>query len=215
MTDQVGTVAIEGPRVAAIIRQASGVRLEDLPEMAAKEVSIERIPCHLLRRSHFGEAGAELVVRRDRLAWLWQKLLPVMKVHGGEPVGMLALNALRLEAGTPWFPVDFNDSVIPHEAALQDTHISFSKGCYTGQEIVERVRSRGHVNRKRVRLRFSAPEPPLPGTKLHAGGNEVGYVTSAAFSPQAGLAIGMGYTRTEHSAPGSTLEFDGGTATVL
>ncbi len=69
---------------------------------------------------------------------------------------MKALNALRLEAGVPWFPLDFNDAMIPHEAVLENTHISFSKGCYTGQEIVERVRSRGQVNRKRVRLKFSA-----------------------------------------------------------
>lgn len=214
LTDKVGTVAIEGPRAAAIIRQASGVPLQDLPEMAVKEVAIDRIPCQLMRRSHFGEMGAELVVRRDRLTWLWQKLLPVMKAHGGEPVGMVALNALRLEAGTPWFPVDFNDSVIPQEAAIQDTHVSFSKGCYTGQEIVERVRSRGHVNRKRVYLRFSMSQPPLPGTKLHADGKEVGYVTSAAFSPRATVAIGMGYARTEQIAPGCLLETDGGNATV-
>jgi aminomethyltransferase len=214
LTDQAGTVAIEGPRAATIIKQASGVSLEDLSEMAVKEVAIERIPCQLLRRTHFGEMGAELVVRRDRLTWLWQKLLPVMKAHGGERVGMLALNSLRLEAGKPWFPLDFNDSVIPHEAAIQDTHVSFSKGCYTGQEIVERVRSRGHVNRKRVCLCFSMSQPPLPGTKLLADGKEVGYVTSAAFSPRANAAIGMGYMRTEQSAPETPLDLEGGTATV-
>jgi len=214
VTDQVGTIAIEGPRAATIIRQASGVPLEDLPEMAVKEVAIERIPCQLLRRTHFGEMGAELVVRRDRLIWLWRKLLPVMKAHGGEPVGMLALNTLRLEAGKPWFPLDFNDSVIPQEADIQDSHVSFSKGCYTGQEIVERVRSRGHVNRKRVCLRFSMPQPPLPGTKLQADAKEVGYVTSAAFSPRATVAIGMGYVRTEQCAPGVELEIDSGSATV-
>jgi folate-binding protein YgfZ len=128
---------------------------------------------------------------------------------------MQTLNALRLEAGIPWFPVDFNDSVIPHEAALETTHISFSKGCYTGQEIVERVRSRGHVNRRRTQLKFSTPAPPPGGTKLRANGAEVGYVTSSAFSPSAGAAIGMGYVRREHNTPGSIVEYDGGTATVI
>jgi folate-binding Fe-S cluster repair protein YgfZ len=97
---------------------------------------------------------------------------------------------------------------------LENTHVSFTKGCYTGQEIVERVRSRGHVNRKRVALKFSTAEPPLPGTKLRAGGTDVGHVTSAAFSPAVGVAIGMGYLRREHFAPGSVVEFDGGTAEV-
>ncbi len=101
---------------------------------------------------------------------MWRKLLAAVRARGGEPIGMKALNALRLEAGVPWFPLDFNDAMIPHEAVLENTHISFSKGCYTGQEIVERVRSRGHVNRKRVRLKFSAEAPPEPGTKLRAGG---------------------------------------------
>ena len=78
------------------------------------------------------------------------------------------MNALRLEAGIPWFPDDFNDTVIPHEAALEATHISFSKGCYTGQEIVERVRSRGQVNRRRVQVKFSIAEPPAPLTRLYA-----------------------------------------------
>ena len=73
--------------------------------------------------------------------------------------------------------------MIPHEAAVEGTHISFNKGCYTGQEIVERVRSRGQVNRKRVSLKFSTAEPPAAGTKLRAGGNDIGYVTSSAFSP--------------------------------
>jgi aminomethyltransferase len=105
--------------------------------------------------------------------------------------------------------------VIPHEAALEDSHISFSKGCYTGQEIVERVRSRGQVNRRRVSLKFSTAAPPVAGTRLRADGNEVGLVTSAGFSPAARTAIGMGYVRREHAAPGSNVEFDGGTATVV
>jgi len=137
-----------------------------------------------------------------------------VRASGGEPIGMAALNALRLEAGVPWFPVDFNEAHIPHEAAVENTHISFNKGCYTGQEIVERVRSRGHVNRKRVLLKFSTATPPTSGTKLYAGGAEVGYVTSAAFSPATGTSIGMGYVRQAQFAPGSILEVHGGTAKV-
>ena len=59
--------------------------------------------------------------------------------------------------GIPWFGYDFGEKQIPHEAGLQNSHISYTKGCYTGQEIVERVRSRGQVNRVRVSLKFEAP----------------------------------------------------------
>ena len=215
LTEHAGSIAIEGPRAASIIQQAIGIAVEDLPEMAIQEVKVERIPCQFLRRSHFGQPGAEFLTRRDRLPSLWKKLLAGVRAHGGQPIGMRTLNTLRLEAGVPWFPEDFNDSVIPHEAGLENTHINFSKGCYTGQEIVERVRSRGHVNRRLVRLQFKfTGAQPAPGTKLRAASAEVGQVTSVAALPAGGFAIGMGYVRREHNAPGSVLEFDGGSATV-
>jgi folate-binding protein YgfZ len=214
LTDQMGSFAVEGPRAAAIVEQACGLKLADLPEMSIRDVMIEGIPCQMVRRSHFGEPGAKFIAGRDCLPSLWGKLLAGIRAHGGEPIGMGALNALRLEAGVPWFPADFNDGMIPHEAALENTHISFNKGCYTGQEIVERVRTRGHVNRKRVGLKFSTIAPPPIGTKLRAGGAEIGFVTSAAFSPDAKPAIGMGYVRREQFAPGTVMEFDGGTAEV-
>lgn len=215
ITEQVGSVAIEGPRAAVIVQQACGIVLQDLPEMASQEVKIERIPCQFIRRSHFGHPGAEFITRRDRLPSLWSKLLSGVQAHGGEPIGMRALNTLRMEAGIPWFPQDFNDTVIPHEAGIENTHINFSKGCYTGQEIVERVRSRGHVNRRLVGLRFAfSGTPPAPGTKLRVASGEVGTVTSSAPLPTAGAGIGIGYVRREHNAPGAILEFDGGKATV-
>ena len=101
---------------------------------------------------------------RESLPALWQTLLAAVRAQGGEPVGMSAFHALRLDAGVPWFPADFNDAMIPHQAALENTHISYTKGCYTGQEIVERVRSRGHVNRRRVQLKFSSAAIPASGT---------------------------------------------------
>jgi len=213
VTEQMGSFAIEGPRAGDVIRRAFGVAIDGMAERSVREAEIEGAACYVLRVSRFGEAGAEIVATRGQLAALWAKAVAEVRAAGGEPIGLAAFHALRLEAGVPWFPADFNDGMIPHEAAVETTHISFNKGCYTGQEIVERVRSRGHVNRKRVPLKFSTAAPPAPGTKLLAGGAEVGYVTSSALSPAAG-AIGMGYVRREQFAPGSVVEFEGGTATV-
>ena len=218
VTEQVGTVAVEGPRAGTVISEACGLSLEGFSEHAIADVKIDGVPCHLIRHSHFGRSGAEIVAPREHLPTLWKFLYGSMHASHGAPIGMRALTALRLEAGVPWFPDDFNDTVIPHEAALEATHISFSKGCYTGQEIVERVRSRGQVNRRRVRLKFSSMEPPVPLTRLRAKdaeAKEVGIITSSAFSPGTGAAIGMGYVRREQNSPGSVLEFDGGTAEVL
>ncbi|MGA9882115.1 MAG: glycine cleavage T C-terminal barrel domain-containing protein [Candidatus Acidiferrales bacterium] len=213
-TERLGSFAIEGPKAANVVQQLCGVAIDSMANLGIQEINIDGSTCWLLRRSHFGAPGAELIASREHLPALWRKALVIVRQTGGAPIGMVALNALRLESGVPWFPADFNDAMIPHEAALENTHISFNKGCYTGQEIVERVRTRGHVNRKRVSLKFSTSAPPAVGTKLRAGEAEVGFVTSTAFSPAAGAAIGMGYARREHFAPGSIVDFDGGTAEV-
>ncbi|HEX4003937.1 MAG TPA: glycine cleavage T C-terminal barrel domain-containing protein [Candidatus Acidoferrales bacterium] len=214
LTDQMGSIGVAGPRAAEVVQRVCGVAIADLADFSIKEGPIEGAAGYVVRRSRLSETGAEIIAPRAVLPPLWQRLLAEVRAAGGEPIGMAAFHALRLEAGVPWFPADFNDAMIPHEAALETTHISFSKGCYTGQEIVERVRSRGHVNRKRVPLKFSVAEPPAPGTKLLAGGVEVGFVSSAAFSPRAGAAIGMGYVRREQFEPGTVVGFDGGTAEV-
>jgi tRNA-modifying protein YgfZ len=214
LSEQLGSLGVEGPRAVEVVQGSCGVALDELADLSIKETTIDAVPCYVLRRSHFGEPGSEIIAPRAHLPALWRKMLTEVRSAGGEPIGMAAFHALRLEAGVPWFPADFNDAMIPHEAAVETTHVSFTKGCYTGQEIVERVRSRGHVNRKRVPLKFSAASPPAPGTKLRANGAEVGYVTSAAFSPAADLAIGMGYVRREQFVPGTVVELDGGTATV-
>jgi tRNA-modifying protein YgfZ len=214
LTEQFGGIGIEGPRAAEVMQRACGIALGELVDFSIKEIIMDAVPCYVLRRSRFGETGAEIIAPRAALPALWERLLAEVRTAGGEPIGMVAFHALRLDAGVPFFPADFNDAMIPHEAAVETTHVSFSKGCYTGQEIVERVRSRGHVNRKRVSLKFLGVKPPAAGTKLRANGAEVGFVTSVAFSPAAGAPIGMGYVRREQFASGSVVEFDGGTAEV-
>jgi aminomethyltransferase len=214
-TDSTGSFGIEGPKADEVIHELCGISVTDVASMGIREISIDGLPCRLIRRSHLNQSGAEIVATNEALPQLWRATEAVVRKHGGAAVGMIALNSLRLEAGVPWFPIDFNDTVIPHEAAVENTHISYNKGCYTGQEIVERVRSQGRVNRKRVLLKFSAAQPPLPGTKLRASGAEVGAVTSAGYSPGFATAIGMGYARREHHAAGSKMEYDEGTAEVI
>ena len=213
-TARFGSVALEGPAAASLLHQVCGLKLDAMPDFAHREVVIGAAAGLAIRRSHFGEVGAEIVAARESLPGIWQMLAGVVRKPGGGPVGYAALNALRLEAGIPWFSYDFDDQRIPHEAGLETSHISYTKGCYTGQEIVERVRSRGHVNRRRVGLQFEGTTPPPAQTKLLADDKEVGHVTSAAYSPARQRAIGMGYLRHEHTAPGSHVRYEGGTAEV-
>jgi folate-binding protein YgfZ len=215
VSDQHACCALEGQRAPEVLAAVCGLALEALPEFAHKEAQIAGAACRILRRSHTGLPGAEILAPREHIEAVWNALLDAAKTAGGGPIGWDAVNALRIEAGIRWFGYDFDDTVIPHEAGLDQTHISFTKGCYTGQEIVERVRSRARLNRWLCLLEFSGAAPPEPGAKLLAGGKEWGQVTSCAFSPVRKGYVGFGSLRREHNSPGSVLEYAGGTARVL
>ena len=213
-TPQYGTLALEGPAAAKLVSDLTGVDLDALPELGMQEARIGLLACTVIRRSPGKFVSAEFLIDRQHLPDLWNLLVAKTGAAGGGPVGYTALSALRIEQGIPWFSYDFGEKQIPHEAGLQDSHISYTKGCYTGQEIVERVRSRGQVNRRRVDLVFSGPSAPPAGTILTVAGKEAGVVTRSAAPPSLPFAIGMGYARRDHNAPGSQLDWAGGTAKV-
>src|SRR6266403_1923887 len=214
-TERFGTLALEGPKAAAVVREISGVDIGALGELSSTDSAVGTVPCRIVKSSPGGVAGAEFVVEREKLVPLWEILLKATRKHGGGPMGYAALSGLRLAQGVPWFGYDFGEKQIPHEAGLQDSHISYTKGCYTGQEIVERVRSRGQVNRQRVGLAFSGDAVPEADTPIVFGDKEIGYVTRAARVWDPTRIIGMGYARKEANAPGSVLQWTGGTATVM
>ncbi|HUK54354.1 MAG TPA: glycine cleavage T C-terminal barrel domain-containing protein [Candidatus Binatia bacterium] len=221
---QWASCALEGPRAEQALATACGVEIPGAqarmpaPPTAAyahKEVVIGGVNCRVLRKFHFGLPGAEILAPRNAVADVWAALAVAAGKSGGGPIGWQAINALRIEAGVRWFSYDFDDTVIPHEAGLEQTHISYTKGCYTGQEIVERVRSRGRLNRWLSLVEFSGSAPPERGTKLLAEGKEWGQVTSSSYSPGRKKGIGFAYLRKEHNTAGAALEYAGGTARVL
>jgi folate-binding protein YgfZ len=215
VTEQFGVVSMEGPATPEIVASLGAPAPELLDELGHAETHVAGIACRMVRRSPGGVPGAEFIASRADLPKLWQVLVEAARARGGGPIGYEALSSLRLEEGIPWFGYDFDEKEIPHEAGVEQSHISYTKGCYTGQEIVERVRSRGHVNRRRVGVVFTGSEIPPAKTALFAGGAEVGTVTRAAFSYELDLPIGMAYVRREHNASGSKLTWSGGEAEVI
>jgi len=219
VTDKTAALALTGPRTAAVIAELAGLDLGAMPAWSHAEAALGGIPCRAIGHSNsanwMGQPGATLLVATETLPDAWAFLEREVRARGGSAAGYEAINSIRLESGVAWFGADFDGQQIPHEAGLEHSHISYEKGCYTGQEIVERVRSRGHVNRRLAGLAFALPDPPRAGASLLLNGAEVGQVTSAAFSPRLGRPIGLGYLRREHSAPGTTLGCAGGTAEVI
>jgi aminomethyltransferase len=214
-TGECGTLALEGPKAAALAAELTGVDLNTLAELESQEVTLRDIPCRIVRRTPGQDPSAEFLLHRERVAELWEILLEAAKAHRGGPVGYKALSTLRLEQGIPWYGYDFGEKQIPHEAGLENSHISYTKGCYTGQEIVERVRSRGQVNRVRANLQFDAKEAPAVNAPLSSEGKEVGFVTRTGFSPSLRAFIGMGYMRREKAVPGTELQCGDAKATVI
>lgn len=217
-TEKFGTLALEGPKAAEILRELCSLDLNSM-DLSHTQKAIAGLSCRVVRTSHDEVCGAEILCARENLAALWNFLLEAARSHGGGPVGYDALNVMRLEEGVAWYGVDFDENQIPHQAALENSHISYTKGCYTGQEIVERVRSRGQIQRRRVMLKFSGENVPRPGEPLFTAdaGNraEIGFVTRAGRSPKLGAVIGMGYVRREQMDPGSKIRWNGGEAEVF
>jgi folate-binding protein YgfZ len=208
-SDLYGSVSLQGPKTAELLRALTPeINLDPIPEFSFIDTILGSIPATITKHSFANTQSADIRVERNHLEPLWNLLFEKSRTLDGGPVGYTALNALRLEHAIPWFGYDFSDKQIPHEAGLENSHISYTKGCYTGQEIVERVRSRGQVNRRRVSLRFpNTNEPPPAGTPLLADAKEVGAITSTSPLPHQSESIGMAYVRKEGAAPGTELTF--------
>jgi len=139
---------------------------------------------------------------------MWEALASA----GATPVGAEVLEMWRIADGIPRYGVDIRERDLPQESG-QEHALNFKKGCYIGQEIVERIRSRGGVHRRFTGFSFEGPASPPPGTKIEREGREVGEITSVAILPP-GKAVGLGYLRREAGGPGTTLAVGGAQATV-
>ena len=125
---------------------------------------------------------------------LWKALVK----DGGRPAGLGVWSTLRVEAGRPVFGLDMDDGTLPPEAGIVERAIDQTKGCYTGQEIIVRIRDRGHVNKALRRLELGDVPAPARGTELLApdgSGKVVGEIRSAVQSPRFGGTIALAYIR--------------------
>jgi folate-binding protein YgfZ len=196
------TLSIQGPHADQVVRDVCG----DMPAFAREfdhigVVAGERdVRCARVREA--GELGYEVFCQAADGANVWRAVLDAGTPVGVEAVGWEALNVLRVEAGIPWYGVDMDQSRIVLEVGLDDA-VSTTKGCYLGQEVVERASARGHMNRRLTGLRIVEAVVPLPGATVHVEGRDVGVVTSAVDSPALGRPVALAYIRREWLSPGT------------
>ena len=135
------------------------------------------------------------------MAHIAQKLTDAGKQYAARWVGQEAQDILRIEAGIPRYGVDFTEDNLLLEVGI-DNAFSFTKGCYLGQEVVERIRSRGHVNKKLSGLLLDGETPAKAGDVIEAAGKPIGVVTSSVFSPALKQSIALGYLNKDFWTPG-------------
>jgi folate-binding protein YgfZ len=189
-----GMLSVQGPSAAALLEAVfPGQPLPRGPLQHAR-LRAGSIECRALYVTHTGEPGFDLVAPLCALDELAGMLESRGAPFSARWVGLGALETARIEAGIPRYGADLSEENLLLEANL-DHAVSFRKGCYLGQEVVERIHSRGHVNRRLVCLRVEDTTIPEPGAPLYSGGKEGGRITSACFSPlvQAPLALGFAH----------------------
>jgi folate-binding protein YgfZ len=192
-------LSVQGPGAPALLAALAGVAL-DLPAYGHLEASIAGGPVRIINRAEGPETGFHCWIPVEHAAGVRGAL----EAGGAKPAGAETLEVLRVEAGQPWYPNDVDDSVILPETRLESL-VSYTKGCYIGQEVVARVKYRGHVNRALSGLVLEGDRVPGQGARVTAEGKDIGRVTSAVRSLALGRPIALGYVRREHFEPGTAV----------
>ncbi len=151
--------------------------------------------------------GCDLFVPNSSLGAVADKLIAAAKQIGGRACGWQAFETARIEAGIPRFGLDMDETNIPLECGVENRAVSYNKGCYIGQEVINRIHNVGHVTRELRGLRPADDLKSLParGDKLFRDGKEIGYLTSAVKSPALDAIIALGYVRREANQTGTEL----------
>jgi folate-binding protein YgfZ len=209
-TKEIDILRVDGPMARDVISKALGT-VPDLPDfhfamlgdVVVSPFNVTPLP------------GYDVLVPAARTAEVWKKLLDA----GAKPAGFFALETLRVENGFPRWVADMDGTVLPMEAGLEPVAISYSKGCYLGQEVIQRVKTYSEAPRALVHVTLDPRAPtkeggqvpaPNPGTPVLVDGQNVGKVTSLAWSRKAQGLVAMAMVKKEHKAPGTKVTLDAG-----
>lgn len=207
-SDKLTAIGIGGPKTREVLDR-SGISAATLEPLQTADLIWENIGLTLVRTDSEIVEAFEIWLAPANVNRLWGALLKA----GATPVGFEGLELQRIAAGIPRYGQDIRERDLPQETS-QERALHFSKGCYVGQEIVERIRSRGNVHRKFTGFQIEGPLPAA-GDKIRFEGKDVGEITSATSLPtgQTDLKVALGYIRREAGQPGRQFDIGNGKGT--
>jgi len=201
-------LSLQGPMAEEVARRAGWFPVMPEKNLQVVSAAVEGWgDLYLVRHARTTAPGLDLFVPTEATEPAFKALISAVAAVGGRPVGFKALEIARIEAGIPRFGIDMDETHLPPEAGMDRDAISYTKGCYTGQETLARIRTYGQVTKALRGLRLPDGLEPLPvkGDVLVRDNREVGKITSAIRSPALGRNLALGYVRKECNAIGSQL----------
>jgi tRNA-modifying protein YgfZ len=201
VSNATGEISVQGSKAERTLAKVLGDAWQELAVGGIATFKHNDTDVVVIRASHTGEDGFDLIVATQELG----PLASAIKNAGATPVGLEAFDILRIEGGVALYGPDFDDTLVVSEANLDDA-VSFTKGCYIGQEIIARIKYRGHVAKKITGVVFDGFVSVLPGTVLVSeDGKEVGRLTSVTDSPKLQKTIALALIKYQYLSAGTKL----------
>jgi folate-binding protein YgfZ len=199
VTLEIVNISVQGASAAEIVSKVLGGEAAGVARGRVAGVEWSGQPVSVIRATHTAEDGFDLFTSAAQAQALWDALMKA----GASPVGFEALEILRVEAGLPRFGVDIDETNVVLETGL-DEAVSFTKGCYIGQEIIARIHWRGHVAKRLAGIMVDEDDAIQSGDKVRAmDGKEIGRVTSTVHSPHLKRRVALGIIKYDYLAPGT------------
>ncbi|MGB8507182.1 MAG: glycine cleavage T C-terminal barrel domain-containing protein, partial [Pyrinomonadaceae bacterium] len=213
LTSETLLLSVQGARSVDFVRDMLGEEASRVARGSVLTKTFEGTDVSLIRASHTAEEGFDLFVAGVGAEKLWDAFVAA----GALPCGYDALEVLRVEAGVPLYGVDVSDANVVLEAVREAEAVSYTKGCYIGQEIIARIHWRGHVAKQLAGLIFDDADAEInigALVKNLDGGREVGRVTSSVFSPRLRKRIALAVIKYDFLKPGTEVNIYDGEAKV-
>ena len=202
VTESMVMISLQGKTAQQVLQAALDAPTLEVERQQMVTVTFANTGVTIIRATHTAEDGFDLFVAAEAAKNLWTGLVE----NGAIAIGLAALEILRIEAGIPRYGLDMDETNVVTETNLDDA-VSFTKGCYVGQEIIARIKYRGHVAKKLTGLIVEQQTVPETGAGIFSNDDkEIGRVTSSAFSPHLGRTIALGYVKYDYLVPWTSVK---------